>query len=248
VRLSLNKTQHTLCLQNVSIGNTETDVLIENININIESPCLIGLIGNNGCGKTTLLKTMSGLQKKISGIISYNEKEITSFTNKELSKIITFGFAFAGATFPMGVYELVAMGRYPYLNNMASLNEADNAIVLEAINTTGIFHLKDKLITAISDGERQKAYIAKALAQQTPVLLLDEPTAFLDYTSKKHFFKTVKENTVKRNTITIISSHDIDFLIRNTDYLWMIQGDKQALFDSTEQVVQSDYFKANFNY
>ncbi|HXU27293.1 MAG TPA: ABC transporter ATP-binding protein, partial [Bacteroidia bacterium] len=184
----------------------------------------------------------------IAGEISYNGQEISTLSNKELSKIITFGFAFNNSTFPISVYELVSMGRYPYINNMATLMEADHKIVLEAIDTLGIFYLKDKLITSISEGERQKAYIAKALAQQTPVLLLDEPTAFLDYTSKKQFFKTIKENVISKNVITIVSSHDIDFLSRNADYLIMIQDDKKVEFDKTEAIVRTNYFGTHFNY
>ncbi|MEO8760375.1 MAG: ABC transporter ATP-binding protein [Bacteroidia bacterium] len=243
----MNRAINTLQLKNISIGHA-SNVLIENISLQINAPCLIGLIGNNGCGKTTLLKTVSGLQKKMAGTIFYNEEEISTLTNKELAKIITFGFAFNSHTFPISVYELVSMGRYPYLNNMATLTSMDNKIILEAINTMGIFHLKNKLITSISDGERQKVYIAKSLVQQTPVLLLDEPTAFLDYTSKKYFFKTIKENAISQNIITIISSHDIDFLSRNADYLLMIQDDKQVVFDKTEVIRNSDYFATHFNY
>jgi len=243
----LNQTNNTLKLQNLSIGHTG-NVLIENISLQIQAPCLIGLIGNNGCGKTTLLKTISGLQKRITGNISFKEQEISALSNKEVSKIITFGFAFNSSAFPISVYELVSMGRYPYINNMATLSEADHKIVVTAIDALGIFYLKDKLITAISEGERQKAYIAKALAQQTPVLLLDEPTAFLDYTSKKQFFKTIKENVAAQNVITIVSSHDIDFLSRNADYLIMIQDDKKVEFEKTEAIMTTNYFSTHFNY
>lgn len=243
----MNQTNNTLELQNISIGHA-SNVLIDNISLQIQAPCLVGLIGNNGCGKTTLLKTISGLQKKIAGNILYKEKEVSVLSNKDLSKIITFGFAFNSSTFPISVYELVCMGRYPYINNMATLNEADHKIVLEAIDALGILYLKDKLITSISEGERQKTYIAKALAQQTPILLLDEPTAFLDYTSKKQFFKTVKENVAAKNVITIVSSHDIDFLSRSADYLIMIQDNKEVLFDKTETIMRSNYYSAHFNY
>jgi cobalamin transport system ATP-binding protein len=243
----LSEPTHSFQLKNVSIGY-QHKLLIENISINLQSPCLVGLIGNNGCGKTTLLKTISGLQKELAGTIYYKDCEISNLNNKERAKIITFGFAFNSGAFPISVFELVSMGRYPYLNNMATLHATDNQLIEEAISTVGITHLKDKLITAISDGERQKAYIAKALAQQTPVLLLDEPTAFLDYTSKKNFFKTIKETTLKENKVTIISSHDIDFLIRNADYLIMIQDDKKVEFDKTDSIVKSTYFSTHFNY
>ena len=238
---------HSLQLKDISIGH-DTNALTEAISVNIKAPCLVGLIGNNGCGKTTLLKTISGLQKKKAGTVLFGERDISGLNNKDLSKIITFGFAFNHVAFPIRVFELVSMGRYPYLNNIATLLAEDYRIISEAIHTVGITHKKDELITSISDGERQKAYIAKALAQQTPVLLLDEPTAFLDYTSKKQFFKTIKEDAVKHAKITIISSHDIDFLTRNADYLLMMQDDKKVRFDTTEHIVSTDYFNANFNY
>jgi iron complex transport system ATP-binding protein len=243
----LSENKHSLQLKDISIGH-HAHALSEAISINIQAPCLVGLIGNNGCGKTTLLKTISGLQKKKAGSILFRDQDISILTNKELSKIISFGFAFNQATFPVSVFELVSMGRYPYLNNMATLRPEDYEVISQVIDIVGITHKKDKLITAISDGERQKAYIAKALVQQTPVLLLDEPTAFLDYTSKKHFFKTIKEDAVKQDKITIISSHDIDFLIRNADYLLMMQDDKKVIFNTTEEVVKTTYFNANFNY
>ena len=243
----MSNTTNILQLANLSIGY-QNEILIHNISLSIQGPCLVGLIGNNGSGKTTLLKTISGLQKKIVGNVSYKEQEISALSNKEMAKIITFSFAFNSNTFPISVYELVGMGRYPYINNMATLTHADEEVILESISTLGITNLKNKLITAISDGERQKAYIAKAMAQQTPVLLLDEPTAFLDYTSKKHFFKTIKENTIKQNNITVISSHDIDFLTRHADYLMMIQDDKRVVFEKTEVVMRTDYFGMHFNY
>ena len=234
-------------LKNISIGY-HYSALIENISFNLKAPCLVGLIGNNGCGKTTLLKTISGLQKELAGSIYYKEQEVSKLANKARSKIITFGFAFNSNSFPISVFELVSMGRYPYLDNMATLSATDTKFILETIDMMGIIHLKDKLITAISDGERQKTYVAKALAQQTPVLLLDEPTAFLDYTSKKNFFKIIKENTYKENKVTIISSHDIDFLTRNADYLIMIQDDKKIEFDKTESILKTGYFNTHFNY
>jgi iron complex transport system ATP-binding protein len=233
--------------KNLSVGYSHKP-LIENISLQVQSPCLVGLIGNNGIGKTTLLKTICGLQPKISGSVLYNQQEITTLTNKELSTLLSFGFSSANYTFPVSVFELVSMGRYPYLNNMASLTNTDKEIILQFIETLAISHLKDKLITQISDGERQKATIAKVLAQLTPVLLLDEPTAFLDYTSKKQFFNIMKQVAQERNSIIIVSSHDIDFLTRYADYLLMITDDKKNQFDTTQNIITNNYFKQHFNY
>ena len=112
----------------------------------------------------------------------------------------------------------------------------------------GITHLQDKLITSISDGERQKAFVAKTLAQQTPILLLDEPTAFLDYRSKKEFFSLMKQEAIHAKKILLISSHDIDFLIRHTDYLILIEDGGNVAFDTTEKIIQSPYFETHFTY
>lgn len=246
-RQFLSQNTNTLRLQNLSIGHS-SQVLIINISLKIQSPALVGLIGNNGSGKTTLLKTISGLQNKIEGTVFYNEQNVSELSSKQLSKVVAFSLAFNNYTFPISIYELVSMGRYPYLNNMATLAEADHKIILEAITNMGIAHLKDKLITEISEGERQKAFIAKTLVQQTPVILLDEPTAFLDYTSKKHFFKTIREIAAAKNLIAIISSHDIDFLSRNADYLLMIQDDKNIAFEKTDAIMCTNYYNAHFNY
>lgn len=235
-----------LQLQHISIGYKQP--LLQNVSVSFSPGKLVGLIGNNGCGKTTLLKTICKIIPALSGEIFLNKKNLQIIPSHELAKIVTLSFAFNASSFPLSVYELIATGRYPYLNNMAAISDADHKIISECISQMEISKLQNHPITSISEGERQKAFIAKALAQQTPVLLLDEPTAFLDYSSKKKFFRLIKEITAGRKLITIISSHDVDFLVRHADELCMIQDNSEFMSGTTADLAGSLYFKNNFSH
>ncbi len=235
---------HILQLQNLCVGYGKP--LLQNVSISLQSPCLVGIIGNNGKGKTTLLKNSAGLQKPLSGQILFNEKNIFETSAAERSKIVSLGFAANHITFPISVFELVSMGRYPYNNHWAGLSKADEEIISESIDLCGIKSLQHNFVTSLSDGERQKAFIAKNLAQQTPVMLFDEPTAFLDYASKKHFFQTMKNLAEEQQKIILISSHDIDFLTTYTNGLLMIEDDETVLYDKTSQIMQTEYFNTHF--
>jgi iron complex transport system ATP-binding protein len=240
----LNKTSHILSLQQVSVGYAQP--LLQNVSIDFKSPGLIGIIGNNGKGKTTLLKNLSGLQKPLSGKIIFDQKNIFDLSAAERAKIVSFSFASSHISFPISVYELVSMGRYPYNNHWAGLSETDKEIISNAIDLCGIKNLQNKFVTSLSDGERQKTFIAKTIAQQTPVILFDEPTAFLDYASKKYFFQTMKSIAIEQRKIILISSHDIDFLTTYADDLLMIEDDETVLYDQTEKIMRSEYFNTHF--
>jgi len=240
----LKSQSHILQLQNLHVGYGKA--LLQNVSINLQSPCLAGIIGNNGKGKTTLLKNLSGLQKPLSGQILFNDKNIFDLSAAERSKIVSLGFASNYITFPISVYELVSMGRYPYNNHWAGLSKTDEEIIDGAIDLCGIKNLQHNFVTSLSDGERQKTFIAKILAQQTPVILFDEPTAFLDYASKKHFFQIMKNIAIEQQKIILISSHDIDFLTVYADDLLMIEDDETVLYDKTPQIMQTEYFKTHF--
>ena len=203
---------HIFETQNYSIGYDEP--VLQNISLKFSSPGVIGIIGNNGKGKTTLLKSLCGLHKPASGKIIFNGRDIYAVANAERARIIGLNFSSNHISFPISVYELVSMGRYPYTNHWAGLSENDRIIIEEALELCMVKEFKDKFITALSDGEKQKVFIAKLIAQQTPVMLFDEPTAFLDYSSKKYFFQLMKRIAVEQQKIILISSHDIDFLTR----------------------------------
>lgn len=232
-----------LRLENFSIGYDKP--LLQNISAQF-GPGVAGIIGNNGKGKTTLLKALCGLLAPASGKVILQGKDLFSFSNEERARMVSFNFSSNSVSFPITVHELVAMGRYPYINQWAGLSPGDETIVNEALELCGIAAFSDKKVNALSDGEKQKVFIAKSIAQQTDLLLFDEPTAFLDYSSKKYFFGLMKKIAAERNKIILVSSHDIDFLTSYTDSILMIEDDETVLSGTSADVMSSAYFKTHF--
>ena len=150
----------------------------------INSGELTCLLGANGVGKSTLLRTLSAFQPKLSGEIRIQGKEIGSYTDKQLSKVISVVLTEKCDIRNMTSVELIGLGRSPYTGFWGTLSKEDKEVVDHAINLVGISHLAHRMVHTLSDGERQKVMIAKALSQETPVIFLDEPTAFLDFPSK----------------------------------------------------------------
>lgn len=215
--------------------------------VNLELTCgLTGVIGNNGKGKSTLLKSICGLQLHLAGKILLNGSDLHAMDQSERSRLVSFCFSSGSVSFPVTAWEVVTMGRYPYINNWAVLGDADKHIVIGAMQACGIYELKDRMMSELSDGERQKVFIAKLLAQQTPVMLFDEPTAFLDYASKKLFFSVMKEAAHENGRIVLISSHDIEFLSTYADSLLMLTDEGAYVYGSVAEVTQNTYFKSNF--
>jgi iron complex transport system ATP-binding protein len=224
-----------VALKDLSIGYDRNKVVVQNISVEFASGNLIGLVANNGVGKSTLLKTLSGNLNPISGKITIGEIDITSIPHIELAKriaiVLTEKPQLAGFT----VYDLVALGRFPHTNMFGSLTEHDKAVINSSISLCGINALQDKRCNELSDGEFQKAMIARALAQQTDVLLLDEPTAFLDYSSKRKLFTLLKDIAEKENKIVLVSSHDIEILTEFAHAVYLIQDKtKHQLISSAE--------------
>lgn len=166
----------------------------------------------------------------------------------ERARLLSFNFSSNTVSFPISVFELVSMGRYPYANQWAGLSAEDVKIVKEALELCGITAFAQRKVNALSDGERQKAFIAKSLAQQTPVMLFDEPTAFLDYASKKYFFNLIKNLAREQGKIILVSSHDIDFLTAYADHLLMIRDDEAVIDGPAKEIVNASYFKMHFTH
>lgn len=170
------------------------------------------LIGRNGIGKSTLLRTIAGLQPMLGGSVSINGVDISTLSRQSMARLVSIVLTDRLDLRNMSVEELVAMGRSPYTGFFGSLRDADRVIVGEAIEMVGIGSLATKNIDELSDGERQKVMIARALAQQTPVILLDEPTAFLDYDSKRAVFGLLCRLAKDENKTVLMSSHDLELV------------------------------------
>ena len=223
----------TIQLRDLSIGyQTKHSVktVAAGINGAIRSGELTCLLGANGVGKSTLLRTLAAFQPQISGeiLISRSEecgvrREITSFTDKELSKVIGVVLTEKPDVRNMSVRELVSLGRSPYTGFWGTYTDEDLRIVDEAIEMVGITDLVRRPVHTLSDGERQKVMIAKALAQQTPVIFLDEPTAFLDYPSKVEVLQLLRRISREAEKTIFLSTHDVELALQLADTIWLMR-------------------------
>lgn len=191
--------------------------IAENLNINLEAGKLITLIGANGIGKSTLLRTITGIQKPLSGNVYLNEKKISDYQPLELAQNLSLVLTEKLPPSNLSVFELVALGRQPYTNWVDKLSDEDITKVNEAMQLTQIEHLASKKHFQISDGQLQKVLIARALAQDTPLIILDEPTTHLDLLHKVSLFKLLKKLTQETQKCILFSTHDIDLAIQLSD-------------------------------
>lgn len=224
------------------------------INAELYGGRLTSLIGSNGIGKSTLLRTLSAFQPPLAGDVLIQGKSLQRYTNKELSRLIGVVLTERPALQNMSVRELVGLGRSPYTGFWGKLTAADEDIVTEAINDVGIENLQHRMIQTLSDGERQKVMIAKALAQQTPVIFLDEPTAFLDYPSKVEVMQLLHRLTRQSGKTIFLSTHDIELALQLSDILWLMSKTdtapstdaslSQLTIGTPQQLAQSDALTA----
>jgi len=186
--------------------------VFKGLNASFQSGSLIGLIGDNGVGKSTLLKTLTGYLKPLHGSVLIQGENLESLSFGQKASLISIVTTEKIGGFNLTVYDVVALGRTPYLSMFGKLMPDDIAIIERSLERLGLASLKDTLMEELSDGQRQKVMIAKSIAQETPIILLDEPTAFLDYTSKHKLFEDLKVLSLEEKKLIIVSSHDIDLM------------------------------------
>ena len=219
--------EETIRLTNLSIGYTTKNgrrVVAEGIDAAIFCGQLTCLIGANGVGKSTLLRTLSAFQPRLGGDIHVLGRNIDSYNAQDLSRLIGVVLTEKPSIRNMTATMLVAMGRAPYTDFWGRLGKEDRRIVSEAISLVGIERLKERMVDTLSDGERQKVMIAKALAQQTPVIFLDEPTALLDYPSKVETMLLLKRICREANKTVFLSTHDMELALQTADKLWLMDS------------------------
>ena len=233
----------TIQLKDLSIGyQTKHSVktVAAGINGAIRSGELTCLLGANGVGKSTLLRTLAAFQPAISGEMLISRKdeggtreEISSLSDKELSKLVGVVLTEKPDVRNMSVRELVSLGRSPYTGFWGTYTDEDLRIVDEAIEMVGITDLVRRPVHTLSDGERQKVMIAKALAQQTPVIFLDEPTAFLDYPSKVEVLQLLRRISREAEKTIFLSTHDVELALQLADTIWLMR--RQESGDSSQE-------------
>lgn len=198
-------------------------VVTSGFDATLHSGELTCLLGPNGAGKSTLLRTLSGFQPPVSGEIVISGKRLEDYSGIELSKVIGVVLTERVNVSNMSVVELVGLGRSPYTGFFGSLGRDDEEIVDRSLRMVGIDGLRNRSVHTLSDGERQKAMIAKALAQETPVIFLDEPTAFLDYPSKVEIMQLLRSLSCEDGKTVFMSTHDLELALQIADKLWLLE-------------------------
>ncbi|MCF6279314.1 MAG: ABC transporter ATP-binding protein [Flavobacteriaceae bacterium] len=247
-----NNAKHIILnIKKLTIGYSSKkleSVVARGINIEVNEPKLICLVGKNGIGKSTLLRTLSGVQPKLSGEIIIRNKNLNTYSSNDLSRIMSLVLTEKLPESNLTVFELIALGRQPYTNWIGSLSQTDIEKINEAMQLTNIEHLSDRKYFELSDGQLQKVLISRALAQDTDIIILDEPTAHLDVQHKMETFLLLKELVDDFGKTIIISTHEIHLAIQSANELWLmtedeiICGNPQKLIknESIEKLFSSD--------
>jgi iron complex transport system ATP-binding protein len=197
-------------------------IVTSDINATLIPGELTSLLGSNGVGKSTLLRTLSTFLPPLQGEMILEGQVLSKLSNAQLSRLIGVVLTERPDVQNMSVRDMVSMGRSPYTGFWGRLTDEDNKFVSEAMKLAGITALEHRMFNTLSDGERQKVMIAKVLAQQTPVVLLDEPTAFLDFPSKVEMLRLLRRLAHDMQKIIFLSTHDVELALQLSDRLWIM--------------------------
>lgn len=224
--------QASIRLQELSIGyraKGNEKLVASGLSSDILRGELTCLLGQNGIGKSTLLRTLSAFQPSLGGEILLDDNPLGDYTDKELSRHIGVVLTEKPDLRNMTARELVELGRSPYTGFWGGLSDADSQMVDEALRLVAIEELAPRLVHTLSDGERQKVMIAKALAQQTPVIFLDEPTAFLDFPSKVETMQLLGRLAHEQQKTIFLSTHDVELALQLADRIWLMERDRMTI-------------------
>lgn len=211
--------------------------LLSGLNLSLERGKLVALLGQNGVGKSTLLRALTCDERPIDGTIEANGKNLLDMPQRERSRLLGLVSTERIQAGALTVTELVGLGRQPHTGFLGRLDEEDHAIVRQSMVDAGIIDKANEYVASLSDGERQKAMIARALAQQTPIIILDEPTAFLDVASRIETMRLLQTLAHERDKAVLLSSHDISQSLMQADELWLITTDREVITGTTAQLV-----------
>jgi iron complex transport system ATP-binding protein len=235
-----------LTTQYLSIGYSKKgniDVIQSELDLQLRAGELVCLIGPNGSGKSTLLRTLTGLQKPLSGKTLIDGREISKLKQREkallIALVLTERIDIENAT----VYSLVSLGRHPHSNWWGNITDQEDAVIREAIEMVHLGHKMHHNINELSDGERQRAMIAKALAQDTPIIMLDEPTAHLDLPNRVEIMLLLHRLAHKTDKAILLSTHELDLALQAADRIWLMSSDKGIECGVPEDLV----FNGSFN-
>ncbi|WP_293870110.1 ABC transporter ATP-binding protein [Flavobacterium sp.] len=245
----MNSNKIILSTSDLSIGyqsKKEKHIIAKNLNLTFVEGKLISLVGGNGIGKSTLLRTVTGIQKPLAGTVTLNEKDIHQYEALVLAQNLSLVLTEKLPPSNLTVFELIALGRQPYTNWLGKLSDDDFQKINQAVALTRTEHLLDKKHYEISDGQLQIVLIARALAQNTPLIILDEPTTHLDLQHKVSVFKLLKKLSQETNKCILFSTHDIDLAIQLSDEM-IVMTENNVFQDQPCNLISKSVFNTLFN-
>ena len=234
-----------MVLQTESLAIGYRHPIADNLSLSLKAGELVCLIGPNGTGKTTLMRTLAGLQQALNGNITLAEKPLSQFKPRALAQTLSLVLTDRIHMGMLTGYELVALGRHPHTDWTGQLTEHDHQIVRWAVELLSAKELAPRKLTELSDGERQKLLIARALAQQPKLMLLDEPTAFLDLPRRVEVIQHLRDIAHSTGCSILLSTHDLDLALRSADRLWLMSNG-QILAGAPEDLVLNGAFEQTF--
>lgn len=241
--------QNIIELKNLKAGyqsRKEDIVLIDNANLKVKQAEIVALLGKNGSGKSTLLRTICNLLPKIDGTIIINGKELSNYKTTELAKIISYVSTEKIFAPDLKVFDILSFGAYQYSNWLGIIDKESRNKVEEIIDLLKISHIQNRFYHTLSDGEKQKIMLGRALCQNTQIIILDEPTAFLDINNKLEIINLLKMLCYEHNKSIIFSSHDFTNVIKEVDKIWFLDN-KEITEGAPEDLVLNNFFESKYN-
>ncbi len=220
--------------------------VVEGLHLSLQAGELVCLLGPNGAGKSTLLRTLAGLQPPLAGRIWLEGEELGQLSAQALARRLSIVLTERVDVGNLSAWGLVALGRHPYTDWTGRLTPQDQAVVAWAIRAVGAETLASRLVSELSDGERQKVMIARALAQEPRLMLLDEPTAFLDLPRRVEIMGMLRALAQETQRAILLSTHDLDLALRSADRIWLLAQDGSLQIGAPEDLVLSGAFQAAF--
>lgn len=224
----------------------KSKTLFSNLNFELQTGILTSLLGSNGTGKSTLLKTIAGLLDKKSGTLYINNDNVDGITTSNFSKLVSIVLTNEYVNKELTVYELVKLGRQPYTNWLDKLTNEDEVLIKKTLNDCEITDLQNQKLYQLSDGQLQRSFIARAVVQNTPFIFLDEPSTHLDLYHKVQLFKLLKKLCTENKKCILFSTHDLDLALQLSDKIMLL---KNNIFyhNSTSNLINEGVFNRFFD-
>lgn len=248
IRVNANK-KPILRTDKLAIGylqNNGRKELKSDLNLQICPGELVCLIGPNGSGKSTLMRTMAGLQPALAGQTLINDIAVKNRSFKQMSRLMSLVLTDTFSVGNLTVFQVVSLGRYPHNNIFGSLTKKDKQIIFDALNQVHMTDYASRYISELSDGEKQRALIAKALAQDTPLILLDEPTAHLDLPNRVDIMQLLRKLAGETEKAILLSTHELDLALQAADRIWLMNKQSELLTGTPEDLVLNGDFERAF--